>query len=469
MRRVLAFDLGASSGRAILAGYDGNSLVCQEVHRFENCPKEQQGHLRWDFEALMGHIRTGIQKAGDVDSLSFDTWGVDFGLVDERGRLLADPVHYRDARTRGAAEQSAAYLHPDQLYQATGNQIMDINTLFQLQKTDLSGADRLLFMPDLFAQQLCGAAVCERTIASTSQMLDPVERTWSDLVLRTFQIPRSLFAPLTDSASVIGTYQGSKVIAGAGHDTQCAVAAMTDVTGEAAFLSCGTWSLLGCELERPVLTRESRVARLSNELGANGRINYLKNIIGLWLIQESRRQWQREGQLYSYAQLDELADAAPPLRAFIDPDGPEFVAPGNMPERIREFCRRTGQPVPEEAGQVARCIYESLALKYRVALSQISRLTGKRFTALHILGGGANSRLLCQMTADCLGIPVVAGPVEATAMGNIILQLTALGALDGVEEGRRLIESSQAIRRFSPHSSDKWDNAYQRYEELIDT
>lgn len=466
MRRVLAFDLGASSGRAILGGYDGNSLVCREVHRFENCPKERQGCLRWDFEALMGHIRTGIKKAGGVDSLSFDTWGVDFGLVDERGRLLADPVHYRDVRTRGAAEKSAAYLSPDQLYQATGNQIMDINTLFQLQKTDLGGADRLLFMPDLFAQQLCGAAACERTIASTSQMLDPVSREWSGLVLRTFQIPGSLFAPLTDSASVIGTYQGSRVIAGAGHDTQCAVAAMTDITGEAAFLSCGTWSLLGCELEHPILTRESRIAQLSNELGANGRINYLKNIVGLWLIQESRRQWQREGRRYSYAQLDGLADAAPPLRAFIDPDGPEFAAPGDMPERIRECCRRTGQPVPEGPGQVARCIYESLALKYRVALEQISRLTGRRFAALHILGGGANSGLLCQMTADCLGIPVAAGPVEATARGNIILQLTALGDLSGVEEGRRLLAENQEIRWFFPREG-RWEEAYRRYATLF--
>ena len=411
---MLAFDLGASSGRAVKARYAGGTLSYEEVHRFENVPVEEGGTLFWDFDALLSEVHTGMERAGYFDSLGFDTWGVDFGLLDEQGILLGRPVHYRDGRTAGMAKRAARVLPPETLYACTGNQIMDINTLFQLLavKKQAPGqwerAKKLLFLPDLLAHAVCGSLRCERSIASTSQMLDPAGGTWSGLVLQAYGIPSALFAPLVDTGTVIGTCRGAKndraaVVAVAGHDTQCAVAAMPAQTADAAFLSCGTWSLLGCELDAPLLGRESMEAELSNELGAGGKVNYLKNIIGLWLIQESRREWRRQGREYSYAELERLALEAEPLRSLIDPDAPEFAPPGDIPQRVRESCRRTGQPVPETVGQVMRCIYESLALKYRVALGQLERLTGRRFRVLHVLGGGAKDRLLCRMAADCCG------------------------------------------------------------------
>lgn len=475
MKRVLAFDFGGSSGRAILGEYRDGRLDCREVHRFDNNPRPADGHFRWDFADLMANVHTGIEKAGAVDSISFDTWGVDFGLLDGDGNLLEDPVHYRDDRTAGMVEQALQTLSADELYAATGSQIMPINTLFQLlalrrQQPELwAKASRLLFMPDLFAHALCGADACETTIASTSQLLDVSTGGWSKPVLQAFGIPETLFAPLAASGTVVGEYRGAKVIAGAGHDTQCAVTALPDPEANAAFLSCGTWSLLGCELDAPILTAQSRRMELSNERGANGKVNYLKNIIGLWLIQESRRQWGREGTSYSYAELERLALAAEPLRSFIDPDAPEFTPPGDIPGRVREFCRRTGQPVPETVGQVMRCIYESLALKYRFALSQLSANTGRRFTALHVLGGGAKDGLLCRMTADCAGIPVIAGPVEATALGNILIQLTALGELSDLNEGRRLVAATQDLRRSDPQPGGDWDKAAEYYEKLLQT
>lgn len=474
MKRVLAFDFGASSGRAILAEYEKSRLTYKEVHRFENCPREHDGHFRWDFAALMANVRQGIEKAGEFDSIGFDTWGVDFGLLDENGMLLGDPVHYRDSRTEGMVEKALQTMPADALYAATGSQIMGINTLFQLLAAKENDpetwkrAKRLLFMPDLFAHALCGADVCETTIASTSQLLNARTGAWSREVLDAFDIPESLFAPRVDSGRVIGEYKGAKVIAVAGHDTQCAVAAMpAPKKKDAAFLSCGTWSLLGCELDEPVLTEQSRLLALSNERGANGKVNYLKNIIGLWLIQESRRQWRRKGQEYSYAQLEQLALAAEPLRSFIDPDAPEFTPPGDIPGRVREFCRRTGQPVPETVGQVMRCIYESLALKYRFALEQLSRATGKPFGSLHILGGGTKDGLLCRMTADCTGIPVIAGPVEATALGNILIQLAALGEVKDIEEGRALIAATEPVKRFAPAAQNDWNRAYEAYKTIV--
>ena len=473
MKRVLAFDFGASSGRAILAEFENGHLTYQEVHRFENCPREADGHFRWDFADLMANVRLGIEKAGEFDSIGFDTWGVDFGLLDENGELLGDPVHYRDGRTEGMVEKALHTMPADALYAATGIQIMGINTLFQLlaaKETDpetWGKAKRLLFMPDLFAHALCGSDACETTIASTSQMLDPHTRGWSRPVLDAFGIPESLFAPRVDSGAVVGEYKGAKVIAVAGHDTQCAVAAMPAPDKDAAFLSCGTWSLLGCELDAPVLTEQSRLLALSNEQGANGKINYLKNIIGLWLIQESRRQWRREGQEYSYADLETLALEATPLRSFIDPDDPAFTPPGDIPGRVREFCRRTGQPVPETVGEIMRCIYESLALKYRFALDQLSQATGKNFSSLHILGGGAKDGLLCRMTADCTGIPVIAGPVEATALGNILIQLVALGEVKDIEEGRALIAAIEPVKRFAPSAQGGWSKAYETYKTIV--
>ena len=471
---VLAFDIGASSGRAVRARYENGALRYEEVHRFENSPVESGGHLCWDFDALLREVRAGMEKAGDFDSLGFDTWGVDFGLLDENGRLLSRPVHYRDARTNGMAKRALEKMDAETLYAGTGNQIMDINTLFQLtalkeqQPGLLQKARTLLFMPDLFSYSLCGKAVCERSIASTSQMLDPRTGGWRADVLGAFGLPKEILLPPVPSGTEIGALPGgARVIAVAGHDTQCAAAAVPSQSEDAAFLSCGTWSLLGTELPAPVLTAESCALGLSNELGANGKINYLKNIIGLWLIQESRREWRRRGKEYSFADLERLAREAKPLSCLIDPDAPEFTPPGDIPGRVREFCRRTGQYEPQSEGEIMRCIYESLALKYRFALDQLQRATGRRFGVLHILGGGTKDRLLCQMSADSTGVPVVAGPVEATALGNFIIQLAALGVLPDLAAGRGVITRSEALKRYAPADTGAWNKAYETYCRMI--
>ena len=473
MSRVLAFDFGASSGRAILGEYDGEVLHYREVHRFENVPRQHDRYFCWDFHDLMAQVHLAMEKAGDIDSLAFDTWGVDFGLLDENGRLLGDPVHYRDSRTVGMPEEAEKILSLPALYAATGCQIMAINTLFQLMAVQRQQPElwrrvrRILFLPDLFAYALCGAQACETTIASTSQMLDARSGRWSSSVLQAFSIPETLFAPLVPSGTVVGRYGTAKVIAAAGHDTQCAVAALPTPEKGTAFLSCGTWSLLGCELDAPILTEESRRLALSNERGANGTIHYLKNIIGLWLIQESRRQWKREGTSYSYAELEQLALAAEPLRSLIDPDAPEFTPPGDLPGRVQNFCRRTAQPVPETVGQIMRCIYESLAFKYRYALEQLEQSTGQRFTTLHILGGGTKDGLLCRMTADCTGRTVLAGPAEATALGNMLIQLVTLGALRDLDEGRALIARTEGVKRFAPGERTAWNSRYDFFQTII--
>ena len=477
--RVLAFDLGASSGRAILGTYQAGALRCEEIHRFENVPLEADGHLLWDFSRLVYEIHQGMEKAGNFDSIGFDTWGVDFGLLDKQGDLLSTPVHYRDARTAGMCEKVFERIPADALYRRTGNQIMAINTLFQLmafkneQPALLEKADRLLFMPDLLAHALCGSTACELTIASTGQMLDPNTKRWDKELLSQLGIPARLLSAPVPSGTVVGEIvnQGAraKVIAVAGHDTQCAVAALPAPGGKAAFLSSGTWSLLGTELDRPILTRESMELGFSNEIGADGKINYLKNIVGLWLIQECRRCWQEDGENLSYSELAEEAANADAFRSLIDPDAEEFVPPGDMPERIRAFCQRTGQAVPLTRGAVCRCIYESLALKYRYAIGRLEHAVGHEFTALHILGGGSNVSLLCQMTADACGVPVFAGPAEATALGNILIQLAALGEISGIAEGRALIKNTQSVVRYQP-GADRgvWDRAYERFLKLID-
>ncbi len=475
MSSVLAFDFGASGGRAVKATYRSGTLEYEEIHRFENKPVEENGTLCWDFGALLAEVRTGIQKAGRVDSIGFDTWGVDFGLLGKDGALLARPVHYRDKRTAGLPAKTESVMPGKTLYAATGNQIMNINTLFQLvalKEQDpalFARADRLLFMPDLFAYSLCGNAVCERSIASTSQMFNPATREWSAEVLSAFGIPETLFAPLAESGTVAGTYDGMKIISVAGHDTQCAVAAIPAVKAEkVAFLSCGTWSLIGTELDAPVLTETSMERELSNECGANGKINYLKNIIGLWLIQESRREWKRQGTTYSFADLEALAREAPGARCCIDPDDPSFAPPGDVPERIREFCRKTGQYVPRSPGEIMRCVYESLAFKYRSALEQLSETTGKRFERLHVLGGGCRDRFLCQTTADFCGIPVVAGPVEATALGNILIQLTALGDIPDIAAGRALLRKTEKLKRYEPAKPESDGKVFEKFRKIID-
>lgn len=468
MKNVLAFDFGASTGRAIKAFFDGKTISYEEIHRFDNIPKEVDGHICHDVDMIFGEIKTAIDKAGKVDSIAFDTWGVDYALLDEDGNIIHEPYHYRDERTNGVPEKAFELLGADELYKETGNQIMNLNTLFQLlSEENLDKAHKLLFMPDLFAYLLTGKKVCEMTIASTSQMLEMKNKVWSKKVLDTFGIKEDLFPDIKESATVNGEYKGIPVISVAGHDTQCAVAAMPTKSENAAFLSCGTWSLIGCELDSPVMTPQSNALELSNEMGANGKINFLKNISGLWLIQETRRDLAKTDRKYSYNELEMMARDSEKFRSFIDPDAPELSSHGNLPDKIRAYCKNTNQKVPETIGQLVRCIYESLALKYRLALEQIGECTGKKFEVLHLMGGGTKDGFLCELTAQSLGIPVIAGPIEATALGNIVLQLIALGEIESIEKGREIIAENEKVKAFNEEHTPDWDEAYKRFCEVI--
>lgn len=468
MKTVLAFDFGASTGRAIKAVFDGKAITYEEIHRFDNIPKEVDGHVCHDVDMIFSEIKTAIDKAGEIDSIAFDTWGVDYALLDKEGKIIHEPYHYRDERTKDALAKVFEKISPDELYAETGNQIMNINTLFQLVSDDnLQKADKLLFMPDLFGYLLTGKKVCETTIASTSQMLSPLTKKWSGKVLSDFGISESLFPGICESATINGDYKGVPVISVAGHDTQCAVAAMPTLSENAAFLSCGTWSLIGCELDKPVVTAQSNALELSNEVGANGKVNFLKNISGLWLIQETRRDLAKTDRKYSYNELEMLARDSESFRSFIDPDAPELSAHGNLPDKIRAYCKNTYQPVPETVGQVVRCIYESLALKYRLALEQITECTGKKFDVLHLMGGGTKDGFLCELASQSIGIPVVAGPVEATALGNIVLQLIALGEIGSIDEGRKIIAETEKVKTFSETHTPDWDEAFDRFCNII--
>lgn len=479
--RVLAIDLGASSGRVMMAELENGTVSLQEIHRFSNDPVLVGKTFYWDILRLFHEIRTGLQKAkayGTFESISVDTWGVDFGLLDRDGNLLSNPVHYRDGRTAGMCEEMEQLIPSRRLYEITGNQIMEINTLFQLlavkkkQPELLREGVSMLMIPDLLHYMLTGKKAAELSIASTSQMMNMQEREWSGELVRLLELPKGFLPQIVESGTVTGELAEeicrelqippAKVIASAGHDTQCAMAATPAEEKDFIFLSCGTWSLLGTELDAPLMTQEARQLNITNECGYGGKISFLKNIIGLWLIQESRRQWKREGEELGFSELEKLAEEAEPLRSLIDPDDPVFTPAGNIPERIREYCRRTRQPVPETKGQIVRCINESLALKYRKSMEEISQCTKKNYQVIYMVGGGTQSRLLCRLTADACGCRVSAGPVEATALGNALIQMITLGAVRDLNEARTILKRSQEIASYEPDPSEKeaWDQAY---------
>lgn len=485
-KRVLAFDFGASSGRAIIGIFDGETIRLEEIHRFENTPVQMCGTLYWDLPRLFHEVKQGLVKAaqsGGFDSLAVDTWGVDFGLIGRDGHLLELPVHYRDSRTSGMLEKAFSLIDKAQFYNITGNQFMDINTVFQLLslKLDrpemLKNAETLLLMPDLFGYLLTGKKRAELSIASTTQMMNAAERKWSETVLDALGIPKNILPEICMPATELGMLSdeicaeldipAAKVISVCGHDTQCAAAAAPTEEEDFIFISCGTWSLFGTETDSPVISEKSAALNITNESGYGGKITFLKNIIGLWLIQESRRQFRREGREYSFADLEKLALECEPFKCFIDPDAPEFVPVGNIPERVREYCRRTGQPVPESVGEVMRCIYESLALKYRLAFDEIRECTGKEYKKIHLVGGGTKDGMLCRMTAAACDRDVIAGPIEATAYGNIAMQLIAGGAIPDIKTARRVIAKSDNVKLYSPENTEEWEKAYRRYIEIV--
>lgn len=471
MSTVLAFDLGASSGRAVLAEYSGGRIRYREIHRFENIPVTENGTLRWDMDYLMQEIKKGIDIAmdsGGADSMAFDTWGVDYGLLDDSGKRISLPYNYRDKRTENIPEQIFKKMPPDDLYSETGIQIMNINTLFQLAAEENKNASKFLFIPDLIVYELCGAVSAEQTIASTSQMLDLKRKDWNKKVFALTGMPQSILPPVVKSATPAGAYKGIKIIKAAGHDTQCAVCAMPCSENEtAAFLSCGTWSLIGCECDVPIMTRKSMEDELSNELGANGKINYLKNISGLWLIQQLKKSFGEQGKHYSYADMEHLAENAKPFSGFIDTDDPAFSLPGNMPQKIMDRCKETGQAVLQSDGEIIRTVYESLAMKYKYALAQIEENTRRKFSVLYLLGGGSKDSFLCKMTASSTGIQVAAGPAEATALGNILLQLVALGDIKNIDDGRKIIRQREELKFYLPEKAEQWNSEYKRYLKLL--
>ena len=481
-KQILAADYGASGGRVMLGEYDGSRIRTSQVHRFVNEPVWLGGTMFWDFLRLFHELKTGIKKAqayGKADSIGVDTWGVDFGLIDKQGFLLENPVHYRDGRTAGMLEAAWQKVDRDRIYEITGNQFMEINTAFQLLSLAqnrpelLDRAEKLLLMPDLFNYGLCGTACSEYTMASTTQLLDAVAKDWSRELIRGLGLPEKIFLPVIQPGTVLGPLDGRicselevkplDVVAVAGHDTQCALAAVPAREKDFIFVSCGTWSLFGTQLESPVIDARSAAYNITNEGACGGETSFLKNIIGLWLVQESRRQWMREGQEYSFGQLDEMAAAETGGESFVDPDAPVFVPAGNVPERIRTWCRQRGQKVPETPGQIVRCIHESLALKYRSTLEEIRACTGKEYKAIHLVGGGCQSRLLCQLVADVCGLPVYAGPVEATVYGNLGLQLTAAGELSDPGQIRELVLASEEIRVYEPKEQKRWEEIRQRF------
>lgn len=481
-KRVLAFDFGASSGRAIIGCFDGEKITLQEVHRFSNDPVSVGGTVYWDVLRLFHEIKQGIIKAkiaGGFDSIGIDTWGVDFGLIDAEGRLMENPIHYRDTRTVGLVDEAFKTMPKEKLYNITGIQFMELNTLFQLISLKkyrpwmLERADKMLFMPDLFGYMLTGKMCAEYSIASTSQLIDLSNKTWSKEILDAFGIKESIFAPLVQPGTVLGELSKElceecgvdpvPVISVCGHDTQSAITSVPCEDGDFAFLSSGTWSLFGTELEKPIVNETSLNINITNEGGFDGSTGFLKNIIGLWLIQESRRQWQREGTDYSYAELEKLALAAEPFKCFIDPDAPEFVPHGNIPERVREFCRKTGQYVPETVGEIMRCIYESLAMKYRLTFEKLKKCTERDYPVIHVIGGGTKDGLLCQMTASSCNRTVKAGPIEATVMGNLAVQLMSDGSIENIGQARKIVAASSELKTFEPTDSAAWSGAYENF------
>jgi rhamnulokinase/L-fuculokinase len=450
----------------------------EEVHRFENIPVEVNGTLYWDILRIIHEIRQGMTKAhnaGGFDSVAVDTWGVDYGLVTETGLLISNPIHYRDSRTTGMIEKTETLISADELYKLTGIGALSINTIYQLMAEKahrpymLKEAKRFLLTPDLINYILCGQQATEASIASTTGLFNAAAKDWSWSLIDALGLPRQLFAPVVPSGTVLGKLNAELglqnqplLVAACGHDTQCAQIAVPASEEDFIFISCGTWALLGTELDSPILTEEAQRLGLSNESGFGGKTSFLQNITGTWLLQESRRQWQREGQNYSFAELEEMARSAPPLQSIIDPNAPCFTAPGNIPQRIRDYCQETGQPVPQNTAALVRCIYESLALRFRKSVEDIETCTGKTYSTIHMLGGGVKDRLLCQMTADACNCTVIAGPNEATVWGNILAQLIALGKLQNLTEARALVRNCGDLTTYTPSNTDLWNAPYNR-------
>jgi rhamnulokinase len=483
----LAFDLGAESGRSILGRLHSGRLSIEEIGRFRNDPAIENGGMHWDVPRLWHEMRSALRSIGSrgvarLDGIGVDTWGVDYALLGQNGALLENPFHYRDARTHGVMERALKILTPEMVYGITGIQFLPFNTLYQLYATQLltprllEMAQHFVTVSDLFNFWLTGKIVCERTNASTTQFLDVHKREWSTEILYKLGIPIHMLPPLVDAGTFLGNLlpelavgndalSSTAVFAPACHDTGSAFAAVHSGK-KVALISSGTWSLLGTELAGPVVTDEARRLNFTNEGGVSGTVRLLKNICGLWLLERCRKDWQNEGKTIEYQELFAQAAVEPPLRHLVNPDDSSFVLPRHMPQAIAAFCARSGQTKPVGPGPVTRTILESLALKYRLVLESLERLVGTEFQEIRIVGGGSRIDLLNQFTANATGLRVLAGPVEATALGNLALQMVATGAVASLREARDLISSSFPARVFEPKETNRWEEAFERFRAL---
>ena len=483
-----ALDLGAESGRVMLGQFDGKQLRLSEAHRFASAPVRLPDGLHTDVLHIWSELKAGMTVAvrsanGTIDGVGTDTWGVDFALLDKQGMLLSNPYHYRDSLTDGILPKAFKRVPRAEIFEHTGLQFMPINTLYQLYALKLrkspllKTADKLLMMPDLFNYWLSGKQVNEFCIATTSQCYDPRKKKWAKAMLEKFELPTHIFGKVVAPGTLVGELlphvalelgvKGSVPVSAPGcHDTALAVAAVPARNKDFAYISCGTWSILGAELHGPCINKQSLSADFTNEGGVAGTFRFLKNLTGLWLVQESKREWLRRGEDLSYAELTTMAAQTAPLKSLIDPSYGEFGKPGDMPEKICAYCQKTCQPIPETKGAIVRCALESLALSYRKTLEQLEDITGRRLSPIHMVGGGTQNKLLCQFTADATGRTVAAGPVEATAIGNVVMQAVALGHLGSVEQGRELVRRSFEVVTYEPRHAEQWDDAYERHIKL---
>lgn len=483
----LAIDIGAESGRAIIGSLDDKRLTLNEAHRFSNGPVRLNDGLHWDVLELWSAIKQGIvksSKAGDkLDGIGLDTWAVDFALLDKNGSMLGNPFHYRDARTDGMLDEAFKIMPREEIFANSGIQFMQLNTLYQLMAARRNSpeiidiAKTFVTIPDLFTYWLSGEITNEFTNATTTQCFDPRKRNWSNAILNSFNIPTHLFQPITDSGTQIGTLLPSlveelnvgpiPVIVPACHDTGSAVVAVPAPENDFVWISSGTWSIMGVEADQPVINEKALEYNFTNEGGVFGTWRFSKNIMGLWLIQECRREWMRQGEAMSFEALTQHAVESEAFLAVIDPDFAEFLHPGDMPSRIQKYCADTNQPVPQTKGQIVRVALEAIALKYRWVLERLEEITSKQLGAIHMIGGGTQNRLLNQFTANSTGRAVTTGPVEATAIGNILMQAIAMQHLGSLEEAREVVRASFEPEVYEPEQTAAWDEAYARLHQVM--
>lgn len=488
MSYVLAFDLGASSGRALVGRIANGTIELEEIHRFSNDPVQIGNRLHWDILRLLYELKQALikvkQRGLTLNSIAIDSWAVDFGLLDEKGYLLTNPFHYRDITNNAVFEEVVSEIGAENLFLRTGIQLLSFNTIFQLaamKKTNeiaLKEAKYLLMIPSLLRYFLTGTLANEFTNATTTQLFNPSSDSWDDELIDKLGLNRSLFVEAVKPGTEVGMLSADicaelgiepvKVIAVAEHDTASAIAAVPALEENFAYISCGTWSLVGTEISSPIFSEEARAYNFTNEGGVNNSFRLLKNVMGLWMINESKRAWEKQGLNFTFPELVELAKEAQPFIAFIDVDDDLFLATGDMPARIAEYCQRTNQNVPTSVGGITRVILEGLALKYRYVLELTQKLTGHPYTGLHMIGGGIQNTLLCQWTANAIGMPVWAGPVEGSGIGNMLMQWIANHDVANIEEARKLVHHSFEIVTYTPNDMEVWSDAFKRYKNAVD-